>query len=221
MLDHPEEHSSAIKGTEQPVTDQAPDADGVGDKQPQSPTENPNLSKSAQKANKNAWKRIGKRLGAKKRLRAYPSAEQIEAYWVERKRYLKKLKKIPELRGRYFKALLVYMLRRLLWSFGFFPVFLSFWLPLVFARFNPVAMVSDMLPPLERFVNSNPEIQAATIETVFIAWLSVGFIFAVFDFVLTPFKSPYEYEADVHMRAWEELQSRQEIQKASETPPPG
>ncbi|MCP5209021.1 MAG: hypothetical protein H7A01_17655 [Hahellaceae bacterium] len=136
----------------------------------------------------------------------------MEAYWVERKRYLEKMKRIPELRGKYLKAISIYMLRRFLWSFGFFPVFLSFWVPLVLARFNPVAMVADMLPALERFVNSNPEVQASTIETIFIAWFSIGFIFAVFDFVLTPFKSPYEYEADVHMRAWEELQNRNESQ---------
>lgn len=140
----------------------------------------------------------------------FPSHEQVEAYWVERKRYLEKMKRIPELRGKYLKAISIYMLRRFLWSFGFFPVFLSFWVPLVLARFNPVAMVADMLPALERFVNSNPEVQASTIETIFIAWFSIGFIFAVFDFVLTPFKSPYEYEADVHMRAWEELQNRNE-----------
>lgn len=143
-----------------------------------------------------------------KHKRAYPSTDQIEAYWVERKRYLEKMKKVPELRGKYLKAFSIYMLRRVLWSFGFFPVFLSFWIPLVLARFNPVAMISDLLPSLQRFVSSNPEIQASTIETLFIAWFSIGFIFAVFDFVLTPFKSPYEYEADVHMRAWEELQKR-------------
>tara|TARA_R100000322_G_scaffold164856_5_gene129599 strand:- start:237 stop:821 length:585 start_codon:yes stop_codon:yes gene_type:complete len=148
-----------------------------------------------------------------------PSAQahpELEAYWIERKRYLQSIRNIPELRGRYFKAGLIYLLRRLLWSFGFFPLFLGFWLPLVVARFNPVAMVQDILPPLQAFVTASPQAQASTLETVAIAWLSVGFIFAVFDFVLTPFKSPYEYEAEVHMRAWEQVQMGQPAQTAGE-----
>ncbi|WP_253938753.1 hypothetical protein [Hahella sp. HN01] len=127
---------------------------------------------------------------------------------MERKRYLNEIKKIPELRTRYLKSALIYLLRRFLWSFTFFPVFIAFWVPLVLSRFNPVAMVQDILPSLQSFVEANPQSQAATIETLFIAWFSIGFTFAVFDFILTPFKSPYEYEADVHMRAWEELQTR-------------
>lgn len=134
---------------------------------------------------------------------------ELEAYWTERKRYLQKIRNIPELRGRYLKAGIVYLLRRLLWSFGFFPLFLGFWIPLVIARFNPVAMVQDLLPPLQAFVSASPQMQASSMETVAIAWLSIGFIFAVFDFVLTPFKSPYEYEAEVHMRAWEQVQMGQ------------
>ncbi len=130
-----------------------------------------------------------------------------EQYWIERKKYLEKIKLVPELRKRFLKSLLIYLFRRFLWSFGFFPVFLSFWLPLVLNRFNPVAMISSVLPSLETFVNANPQAQANTIDTLFIAWFSIGFIFAIFDFVLTPYKSPYEYEADVHMRAWEELQN--------------
>ena len=130
-----------------------------------------------------------------------------EQYWVERKKYLEKIKSIPELRKRFVRSIFVYLLRRFLWSFGFFPIFISFWLPLVLNRFNPVAMVSSLLPSLEGFVNSNPQAQANTTETLFIAWFSIGFIFAIFDFVLTPYKSPYEYEADVHMRAWEDQQN--------------
>lgn len=129
-----------------------------------------------------------------------------EAYWQERKSYLQNIKHIPSLRFRFYRALAIYLLRRLLWSFGFFPVFIAFWLPLVFARFNPVAAVQNVLPYLQEFVSTHQEQQAYMVETLFIAWLSIGFIFAVFDFVLTPFKSPYEYEADVHMRAWEETQ---------------
>lgn len=183
--------------------------------QPKSVSLNEQYTRPAEEDSDNVssgTKQNGKNRSTKRSLkkRQFPSNEQIEAYWVERKRYLEKMKRIPELRGKYLKAISIYMLRRFLWSFGFFPVFLSFWVPLVLARFNPVAMVADMLPALERFVNSNPEVQASTIETIFIAWFSIGFIFAVFDFVLTPFKSPYEYEADVHMRAWEELQNRNE-----------
>ncbi len=133
---------------------------------------------------------------------------RLEAYWLERKRYLEEIRGIPELRRRYFKALGIYLLRRFLWSFGFFPVFLGFWIPLVFSHFNPVAMVDAALPHLEEFVNATAQVQANTIETLLLSWLSIGFLFAVFDLVLTPFKSPYEYEADVHMRAWEELHKR-------------
>lgn len=142
-----------------------------------------------------------------------PSTDQsgaVEQYWIERKKYFEKIKQIPELRKRFIKALTIYLFRRFLWSFGFFPVFIAFWLPLVLNRFNPVAMISSLLPSLESFVNSHPQAQANTIETLFIAWFSIGFIFAIFDFVLTPFKSPYQYEADVHMRAWEELQNSNE-----------
>ena len=131
----------------------------------------------------------------------------VEAYWVERKTYLEQIKGIPELRRRYWRAALIYLLRRFLWCFGFFPIFIAFWVPFVLSWFNPVVMVTNLLPSLENFVNANPEVQAGTEQTLLIAWVSIGFIFAVFDFVLTPFKSPYEYEADVHMRAWEQQQS--------------
>ena len=138
-----------------------------------------------------------------------PSRPRLEAYWVERKRYLEEIRGIPELRRRYINALAIYLVRRVLWSFGFFPVFIGFWIPLVFARFNPVAMVDSALPHLERFVGATAQVQATTMETLVLSWLSIGLLFAVFDLVLTPFKSPYEYEADVHMRAWEELRQRE------------
>ena len=73
------------------------------------------------------------------------------------------------------------------------------------AGFNPVVLASDLIPLLQNFVDSNPEVQATTIGTLVMAWASIGFFFLVFDFVLTPFKSPYEYEADVYMRSWEQL----------------
>lgn len=142
------------------------------------------------------------------------SRPRLEAYWVERKRYLEDIRGIPELRRRYAKALIIYLIRRILWSFGFFPVFIGFWIPLVFARFNPVAMVDSALPHLERFVEATAQVQATTMETLVLSWLSIGLLFAVFDLVLTPFTSPYEYEADVHMRAWEELQQRERMENA-------
>ncbi len=132
-------------------------------------------------------------------------APEVAAYWVERRRYLDRLRKVPEIRQRFWREVAIYLLRRLLWSFGFFPVFLAFWIPFVMASFNPVVMASDLIPLLEEFVNSNPEVQATTISTLLIAWASIGFFFLVFDFVLTPFTSPYEYEADVYMRSWEQL----------------
>ncbi len=125
------------------------------------------------------------------------------AYWARRRQFLKDIRNVPELRRRYWRALAIYALRRVLWSFGFFPLFIAFWVPLVMASFNPVVMVAELLPSLQTFVNANPEVQANTISTLMIAWLSVGFFFLVFDFVLTPFKSPYQYEADVYMRSWE------------------
>jgi hypothetical protein len=66
-------------------------------------------------------------------------------------------------------------------------------------------MAAELIPLLQDFVNSNPEVQATTISTLVIAWASIGFIFLVFDFLLTPFHSPYDYEADVYMRSWEQL----------------
>lgn len=132
-------------------------------------------------------------------------APEVAAYWAERRRYLERVRKIPEVRQRFWREVAIYLLRRLLWSFGFFPIFIAFWIPFVLSSFNPVVMASDLIPLLQDFVDSNPEVQATTISTLAIAWASIGFIFLVFDFVLTPFRSPYEYEADVYMRSWEQL----------------
>ncbi|MEP1213905.1 MAG: hypothetical protein ABJM11_07260 [Marinobacter sp.] len=132
-------------------------------------------------------------------------APEVAAYWAERRRYLERIRRVPEIRQRFWRAIGIYLLRRVLWSFGFFPVFLAFWIPFVLSSFNPVVMASDLIPLLESFVSANPEVQATTISTLAIAWGSVGFFFLVFDFVLTPFKSPYQYEADVYMRSWEQL----------------
>ncbi|OZB19374.1 MAG: hypothetical protein B7X58_02770 [Marinobacter sp. 34-60-7] len=132
-------------------------------------------------------------------------APEVAAWWAERRRYLEQIRKVPELRHRFWKEVALYLLRRVLWSYGFFPVFMAFWLPFVLASFNPVVMATDLIPLLQTFVDSNPEQQATSLSTVLIAWFSVGTFFLVFDFVLTPFRSPYEYEADVYMKAWEQL----------------
>ena len=132
-------------------------------------------------------------------------APEGAAWWAERRQYLERIRKVPEIRQRFWREVAIYLLRRLLWSFGFFPIFIAFWLPFVLSSFNPVVMASDMIPLLQGFVNSNPEQQATTISTLTIAWLSIGSFFLVFDFVLTPFRSPYQYEADVYMKSWEQL----------------
>lgn len=132
-------------------------------------------------------------------------APEVAAWWAERRQYLERVHKVPEIRQRFWREVAVYLLRRLLWSYGFFPVFIAFWLPFVLASFNPVVMASDLIPLLQNFVNSNPEQQATTASTLAIAWLSIGSFFLVFDFVLTPFRSPYQYEADVYMKSWEQL----------------
>jgi hypothetical protein len=130
-------------------------------------------------------------------------AREVAAYWDERRRYLKSIRKTPAVRHHYWRAVAVYLLRRVVWSFGFFPVFFAFWIPLVLAQFNPVVLANDTIALLQDFSGGNPELQANTLSTLLIAWASIGGFFLIFDFVLSPFRSPYEYEADVYMHAWE------------------
>jgi len=132
-------------------------------------------------------------------------APQVAAWWAERQRYLEKIRKVPEIKQRYRKELFYYIVRRGLWSYGFFPVVLAFWLPFVLASFNPVVMAQDLITLLQGFVAANPEQQANSISSVTLAWLSIGTFFLLFDFVISPFRSPYEYEADVYMKSWEQL----------------
>jgi hypothetical protein len=134
-------------------------------------------------------------------------ALEVAAYWDERRRYLKSIRKTPAVRNHFWRAMAVYLLRRILWSFGFFPVFFAFWIPLVLAQFNPVVLANDFIALLQDFTASNPELQANNLSTLVIAWASIGGFFLIFDFVLSPFRSPYEYEADVYMRAWEHQHS--------------
>lgn len=139
------------------------------------------------------------------RTQKHIDAPEVAAWWAERRQYLERIRKVPEIRHRFWREVAIYLLRRLLWSYGFFPVFIAFWLPFVLSSFNPVVMASDLIPVFQAFVASNPEQQATTISTLTIAWLSIGSFFLVFDFVLTPFRSPYQYEADVYMKSWEQL----------------
>lgn len=135
-----------------------------------------------------------------------PSVPDSTDYHNERRRYLARARRTPGLRQRYIRKLLGYLLLRGAWSFGFFPVVLAFWVPLVLAEFNPVVMVQSLLPYLEAFVLSNPEVQARTISMMATGWVSVGLFFFLFDVVINPFKSPFQQEADIHMRAWSQSQ---------------
>ena len=141
-------------------------------------------------------------------------APEVAAWWDERRRYLENLRKVPELRKRFWKEVAIYSLRRLLWSYGFFPVVIAFWLPFVLSSFNPVVMASDLIQLLQGFVGANPEQQATAVSNLVVGWLSIGSFFLVFDLVLTPFRSPYQYEADVYMKSWEQLNP-----KPSDQPP--
>lgn len=123
-------------------------------------------------------------------------------YWAERRRYLARIRRVPELRQRFVRDLALYLLRRAAWSFGFFPVVLAFWLPLVLSSFNPVVMAQTLLPWLQSFVAGNPEVQANTLSTLVSGWVSVGLFFMLFDLILTPFHSPFQREADAHMGVW-------------------
>ena len=137
--------------------------------------------------------------------KSHIDAPEVAAWWAERRQYLERIRKVPEIRQRFWREVAIYLLRRVLWSYGFFPIFIAFWLPFVLASFNPGVMAGDLIPMLQEFVNSNPEEQATTISTLTIAWLSIGSFFLIFDFVLTPVRSPYQYEADVYMKSWEQL----------------
>ncbi|GGY64246.1 hypothetical protein GCM10007071_08610 [Marinobacter zhanjiangensis] len=135
-----------------------------------------------------------------------PRVPDSTDYHNERRRYLARVRRSPGLRQRYIRKLLAYLLLRGAWSFGFFPVVLAFWIPLLLAEFNPVVMVQSLLPHLEAFVMSNPEVQARTISMLVSGWLSVGLFFFLFDVLINPFQSPFQKEADIHMRAWSQSQ---------------
>lgn len=138
--------------------------------------------------------------------RERPRVPDSADYHNERRRYLARARRTPELRQLYIRNLLGYLLLRGAWSFGFFPVVLAFWVPLVLAEFNPVVMVQSLLPYLDAFVMSNPEVQARTLSMLVTGWVSVSLFFFLFDVLIHPFQSPFQKEADIHMRAWSQSQ---------------
>ena len=100
---------------------------------------------------------------------SYPGSPRVpdaSDYHKERRRYLARVRRNPGLRQHYLRKLAGYLILRAAWSFGFFPVVLAFWVPFVMAEFNPVVMVQSLLPHLEAFVLSNPEVQARTLSTL-------------------------------------------------------
>lgn len=135
-----------------------------------------------------------------------PRVPDSNDYHAERRRYLSRARRNSGLRQIYLRDLLLYLLRRGAWSFGFFPVVLAVWLPFVLAGFNPVVMVQSLMPHLDAFVSSNPEVQARTLNHLMVGWVSVSLFFMLFDVILQPFRSPFQKEADVHMRAWSQSQ---------------
>ena len=146
------------------------------------------------------------RTAAPSQRRHRPRVPDSADYYNERRRYLARVRRNTGLRQLYIRNLLGYLLLRGAWSFGFFPVVLAFWVPLVLSEFNPVVMVQSLLPHLEAFVLSNPEVQARTINMLVSGWLSVGLFFFLFDVLINPFRSPFQREADIHMRAWSQSQ---------------
>lgn len=135
-----------------------------------------------------------------------PRLPDARDYYSERRRYLARARRNPGLRQQFLTDLAYYLVRRALWSFGFFPVVIAVWLPLVLAGFNPVVFAQSLIPHLEAFVSSNPEVQAYMLSNLIAGWVSVGLFFMLFDIILKPFQSPFQAEADRYMRAWSQSQ---------------
>ncbi|GAA3920098.1 hypothetical protein [Litoribacillus peritrichatus] len=127
--------------------------------------------------------------------------EYLDDYWKLRENYLTSLKDDKELKKENRKRVAVYVLRKLLWSFGFFPVFLTVWVPLLLSHFNLVVFSQQLIELFNGFLSQSPNLQAATSESIIIAWASIGCMFMVFDLVLTPYRSPFQEQADAYMKA--------------------
>jgi len=129
------------------------------------------------------------------------SEEYLNDYWKLRDSYMNDLKSDRELTRENRKRIAIYVLLKLLWSFGFFPIFLAVWIPLLLSHFNLVVFSQQLIELFTSFLAQSPNLQAATSESIFIAWASIGCMFMVFDLVLTPYRSPYEEQADAYMKA--------------------
>jgi hypothetical protein len=127
--------------------------------------------------------------------------EYLDDYWKLRESYLKALKQDDNLKKENRKRVAIYLLRKVLWSFGFFPIFLVVWIPLLLSHFNLVVFSQQLIDLFTSFLAQSPNLQAATSESILIGWASIGCMFMVFDLVLTPYRSPYEDEADAYMKA--------------------
>src|SRR5690554_7449797 len=96
---------------------------------------------------------------------------EVAAWWAERRRYLEQIRKTPELRQQFRKEVALYLLRRALWCYGFFPVVIAFWLPFVLSSFNSVVIAHSLLPTVQVLVASNAAPQATTLRTLTLACL--------------------------------------------------
>lgn len=197
------EETETMSETSSQLTDFAPGA-GTGAYPKSAPVSNAQAARASGSGSGSAPTNSGK--GASRHTGQRPRVPDSVDYHNERRRYLARVRTNPGLRQRYIRKLLGYLLLRGAWSFGFFPVVLAFWIPLILAEFNPVVMVQSLLPHLESFVMSNPEVQARTISMLVSGWLSVGLFFFLFDVLINPFQSPFQKEADIHMRAWSQSQ---------------
>jgi hypothetical protein len=137
----------------------------------------------------------------KERLMTSEPQHPANDYWKIRESYLEQLKTDFKLKRENRKRILVYLFRKLLWSFGFFPVFLAVWIPLLLSHFNLVVFFQQLETLITSFLSQTPNLQAATTESIIIGWASIGCMFMVFDLVLTPYRSPYEEQADAYMKA--------------------
>jgi hypothetical protein len=145
--------------------------------------------------------------------------EYLNDYWKLRDSYMNDLKHDRELRKENRKRIAIYILRKLLWSFGFFPIFLAVWIPLLLSHFNLVVFSQQLIELFTSYLAQSPNLQAATSESIIIAWASIGCMFMVFDLVLTPYRSPFEEQADAYMKArymmFSEIMSKQKSTKGA------
>lgn len=132
------------------------------------------------------------------------SNHKPEAYWAERRKFIQGLQRLPEFRRKHYSHLTHFLLKKTVWAYLFFPVFIAFWIPLIWFRFNAVALANGYLEALTGFVSSSPYEQSIIIERLALYWFSLGATYIIFDLIVTPFKSPIMKDSDAHMKVWEE-----------------